>query len=68
MEQLTLLFDNVLVKNRLLKVLELMNGVTIVKEKTPKRKNSLDKALDDVRDGRVYKAKNADDLFKQILG
>ncbi|MCM1108589.1 MAG: hypothetical protein NC388_05975 [Clostridium sp.] len=67
MEQLTLIFDNASVKNRLLKVLELMKGVTIVKEET-NVKNGLDKALDDVKAGRVYKAENADDMFKQILG
>ena len=41
-----------------------MNGVTVVK---PKPKSGLDKALDDVKAGRVYKAKDVDDLFKQIL-
>lgn len=67
MEQLTLIFENASVKDRLLKVLELMNGVTVV---TPgsRQKKGLDKALDDVKAGRVYKAKDVDDLFKQILG
>ena len=32
------------------------------------RKTGIEKALDDVKAGRVYKAKNADDMFKQILG
>lgn len=66
MEQLTLIFENASVKNRLLKVLELMNGVTVVKPKREQKKG-LDKALDDVKAGRVYKAKDVDDLFKQIL-
>ena len=33
-----------------------------------KRISGIDKALKDVEDGRVYKAKNVDDLFNQILG
>lgn len=66
MEQLTLIFENASVKNRLLKVLELINGVTVITKE--KQKKGLDRALDDVKAGRVYKAKNADDLFNQILG
>lgn len=65
MEQLTLIFENVSVKNRLLKILELMNGVTVVTQK--KQKKGLDRALDDEKAGRVYKAKDVNDLFDQIL-
>ena len=65
MTQLTLQFKNASIKNRLLKVIELMNGVTVVE---PAPKPGLDKALEDVEAGRVYKAKDVDDLFKQILG
>ena len=65
MEQLTLIFENASVKNRLLKVLELMNGVTVVTQK--KQKKGLDKALADEKAGRVYEAKDVDDLFNQIL-
>lgn len=66
MEQLTLIFENASVKKRLLKVLELINGVTVITKE--KQKKGLDRALDDVKAGRVYKAKNANDLFNQILG
>ena len=31
-----------------------------------RRKNGLDEALDDIRQGRVYKADSIDDLFKQL--
>lgn len=69
MVQLTLQMDNLAIRNRLLKVIELMNGVTVV---TPRkksiRKTGLDRALEDVEAGRVYKAKDVDDLFTQILG
>lgn len=31
-------------------------------------KSGIDKALDDIKAGRVYEAKSVDDMFKQILG
>ena len=65
MTQLTLQFKNASIKKRLLKVIELMNGVTVV-DSAPR--SGLDKALEDVEAGRVYKAKDVDDLFKQIFG
>ena len=34
----------------------------------PKRKSGLDKALEEVKQGRVYHAANTDDMFSQILG
>jgi len=43
-----------------------MNGVSIVKPQSKAKKNGLDLALDDVKAGRVYKAKNVDDLSKQL--
>lgn len=33
-----------------------------------KKKSGIQKGLDDIAAGRVYKAKNAQDMFKQILG
>lgn len=33
-----------------------------------KKKSGIQKGLDDIAAGRVYKAKNAEDMFKQILG
>ena len=30
------------------------------------RKSGIDRALDDVKAGRVYEAKNVDDLFEQL--
>lgn len=32
------------------------------------RVSGLDKAVEDVKEGRVYHAKDADDLIKQVLG
>ena len=33
-----------------------------------KKKSGTQKGLDDIKAGRVHKAKNAEDMFKQILG
>ena len=32
------------------------------------RKSGIEKGLDDIRRGKVYHAKNSEDLIKQILG
>ena len=32
------------------------------------KKSGIEKAIEDVKTGRVHKAKDADELFKQILG
>ena len=69
MTQITLQFENHSIKKHFLKIIELMNGVSVVEPeiKAKTKKCGLDKALEDVEAGRVYKAKNVDDLFKQIL-
>ena len=33
-----------------------------------KKKSGIQKGLDDIKAGREHKAKNAEDMFKQILG
>ena len=40
-------------------------GATAKVEK--KKPNGLDKAIEDIEKGRVYKAKNVEDMFEQIL-
>ena len=68
MKQLILQFEDARVMNRLIKVIELMKGVSIVDVTSTPKKSGLDAALDDVKEGRMYKAESTDDLFKQILG
>ena len=68
MKQLILQFENANVMNRLIEVIGLMKGVSIVEIIPAPKKSGLDAALDDVKEGRVYKAKSTDDLFQQILG
>lgn len=67
-KQLILQFEDARVMNRLIKVIELMKGVSIVDVTSTPKKSGLDAALDDVKEGRMYKAESTDDLFKQILG
>ena len=40
----------------------------LIEPKASERKCSVDLALDDIREGRVYQANSVDDMFKQILG
>ena len=68
MKQLILQFEDTRVMNRLIKGIEWMKGVSIVNVISTPKKSGLDAALEDVKEGRVYKAKSTDDLFKQILG
>ena len=69
MTQVTLQFENNSIKNHFLKIIDLMNGVSVVKPqpKTKSKKCGLDEALEDVEAGRVYQAKDVDDLFKQLM-
>ena len=69
MTQLTLQFENNTIKKHFLKIIEQMNGVTVVKPqpKDKSKKCGLDEALEDVEAGRVYKAKSVEDLFEQLM-
>ncbi len=72
MTQLVLNISDPSVLPTLRKVVKAFNGVTIAapaKEKEKKKaKCGLDEALEDVREGRVYRAESTDDLFMKILG
>lgn len=67
MTQLTLQFENESIKKPFLKIIELMNGVSVVKpqSKTKTKKCGLDEALEDVKAGRVYEYASVDDFFKE---
>ena len=67
--QIIVTFDDVSVMAQVKKAITLMKGVKSVSAPRVRRKKTgIDKALDDVKHGRVYKAKSANDLIKQILG
>ena len=61
-------FENNAIKNHFLKIVELMNGVTVVKPQTKSRqkKCGLDEALEDVKAGRVSEYASVDDFFKEM--
>ena len=68
MTQVTLQFENNAIKNHFLKIIELMNGVSVVKPqpKAKSKKCGLDAALDDVKEGRVSEYASVDDFFKEM--
>ena len=42
--------------------------VTVEKESQQTERKGLDESLKDIEEGRVFDAKNSDDMFNQILG
>lgn len=63
--QLIVTFDNIGIMNTVKKMLSLIQGVTVT---VPRKKklNGIDRALLDIKEGRVYKAESVDDLIKQL--
>lgn len=63
--QLILTFDNTAMMSTVKKMLSFIQGVTIT---TPRKKklNGIDRALLDIKEGRVHKAESLDDLFNQL--
>ena len=53
------------------KVCSMIKGVAkvkVVKNNDVTKTRGYQEAMNDIKEGRVYHAKNADDMFKQILG
>ena len=50
------------------KAIGMMRGVTKITIPRRKRLSSYERSLRDLDEGRVYEAKDVDDLFKQCLG
>lgn len=67
MTQLTINIEDKSILPHLKKILNAIEGVSIVKSST-KKKRGLEEALDDVKAGRVHHAKNVDEMFLHILG
>ena len=72
MTQLTLQCKNASIKNRLLKVIELMNGVTVV-EPTPKSgldkavpNKTTQKAMQDAMSGKTIKCGGFEEYLKMV--
>ena len=65
MQQITINVENPSIMPRLRRVLNAIDGISIV---PTRRKKGIEEAEEDIRKGRVYKADSVDDMFKQILG
>jgi hypothetical protein len=68
MTQLVINVENKNLLPGLRRILNALEGVTIEKAPRRKRKSGLDLAIDDIHAGRVYSAKNIDDLLQKELG
>lgn len=67
MTQITLNIENSSILPHLKKILTAIDGVTIAKSSNI-QKSGIEEALDDIKAGRIHRANNVDDMFKQILG
>ncbi|MDE6304023.1 MAG: hypothetical protein K2M01_04285 [Paramuribaculum sp.] len=65
MTQITLTITDPKEASLIKKLLAKFDSVTISKP-VSKKKTGIDKALEDVKSGRVYHADNVDDLFNQL--
>ena len=65
MQQITINIENPAILPSLRKILNAIDGVSIVPQH---RRSGIEEAEEDIRMGRVYKASSVDDMFKQILG
>ena len=45
-----------------------VSSVKVVRSKDITKTKGYREAMDDIKNGRVYKAESAEDMFKQILG
>lgn len=76
MTQLVLNIEDSSILMSLKKILNAMNGVSIVKTTRIQKPQALDitktagyqEAMEDKKKGRIYHAESVDDMFNQILG
>ena len=64
MTQLTVSIEDVSMLNQIRKAISMLRGVAAVSLKRQK-KTGMDRAIDDIKKGRVYEASSVDDLIKQ---
>ena len=62
MQQLTINIENPSILPSLRKVLNAIDGISIM---PTRRRTGIEEAEEDIRLGRVYKAQSVDDMFKQ---
>ena len=66
MTQLTVSIEDVSMLDQIKQAISLIRGVSSVTLK--RRKTSMDRAIEDIEQGRVYKYDSLDDLIKEIEG
>ena len=64
MTQLTVSIEDSSMLEQIRQAISLLRGVTSVKLKR-QRKTGMDRAIDDINNGRVYEASSVEDLIKQ---
>ena len=64
MTQLTVSIEDVSLLNQIRQAISMLRGVAAVSLKRQK-KTGMDRAIDDIKKGRVYEASSVDDLIKQ---
>jgi hypothetical protein len=67
MTQLTVSIEDVSMLDQIKQAISLICGVSSVTLKR-RRKTSMDRAIEDIEQGRVYKYDSLDDLIKEIEG
>lgn len=65
MTQLTVSIEDVSMLDQIQQAISLLRGVTSVSLKKQTRKNSMDRAIEDIENGRVYEASSVEDLIRQ---
>ena len=66
--RLTVDFEDISMLRDIKKAISMVRGVTKVTVPRTKRLSSYERSLRDLEEGRVYEAKDVDDLFNQCLG
>lgn len=67
MTQITINVEDKSILPHLKKILGAINGVSIAKS-VKMKKTGMEEAFEDIEAGRIYRAKNVDDMFESILG
>ncbi len=68
MTQITINIEDNTILPHLKKILNAIEGVSIVNQKKKHKKSGIEESYEDVRAGRVTSCDSVDDMFKQILG
>lgn len=66
--QMIVTFDDISVMPLVKKAITLMHGVKSVSMPKRKKLSPIEKSLQEIKRGEIHHAKDADDMFKQILG